>query len=154
AARPRRARARALEGGAVRRLVHLYPSGWRRRYGAELRTVLEAEPPTVRGVLDVLRGALDAHLHPDLWRPRRPPLGGRSEPGRRVLAFAQEEARRLDHGYLGTEHVLLGLVSEPEGAAARTLADLGVGIDDLRARVEAFIGRGAPAARPGRCRLP
>jgi ATP-dependent Clp protease ATP-binding subunit ClpC len=134
--------------------VRLYPGGWRRRYGAELRTVLESERPTLRGVLDVVLGALDAHLHPELWRPQPRAFERLNEPGRRVLALAQEEARRLDHGYLGTEHVLLGLVREPEGAAARMLSDLGVGIEDLRARVEAIIGRGAPAADPGRCRLP
>ena len=130
----------------MRWLLRLYPRGWRRRYGAELRTVLEAEPPTLRGVLDVLLGALDAHLHPDLWRPGRLAFERLSEPGRRVVALAQEEARRLDHGYLGTEHVLLGLVRDRQGAAARALAELGVGIDDLRARVEAIIGRGSPAA--------
>jgi ATP-dependent Clp protease ATP-binding subunit ClpC len=133
--------------------VRFYPSGWRRRYGAELRTVLEGERPSARGVLDVLLGALDAHLHPELWRPR-PAFERLSEPGRRVLVLAQEEARRLDHGYLGTEHVLLGLVREPEGAAARLLADLGVGTDDLRARVEAIIGRGTASPERDRCREP
>ena len=138
----------------MRWLLGLYPRGWRRRYGAELRTVLEAEPPTLRGVLDVLCGALDAHLHPDLWRPGRIAFERLSEPGRRVVVLAQAEARRLDHGYLGTEHVLLGLVRDRQGAAARALADLGVGIDDLRARVEAIIGRGAPGAAAGRCPRP
>jgi ATP-dependent Clp protease ATP-binding subunit ClpC len=133
--------------------VGLYPAGWRRRYGAELRTVLAAERPTVRGVLDVLLGALDAYLHPELWRPR-PAFERLGEPGLRVLTLAQEEARRLNHGYLGTEHVLLGLLREPDGAAARLLADLGVGLDNVRARVEAIVGMGAADLTSGRCRRP
>jgi ATP-dependent Clp protease ATP-binding subunit ClpC len=137
----------------VRWLVCLYPAGWRRRYGAELRTVLAGERPTVRGVLDVLLGALDAHLHSELWRPQ-PAFERLSEPGRRALALAQEEARRLRHGYLGTEHVLLGLLREPDGAAARLLADLGVGLDNVRARVEAIVGMGAADLASGRCRRP
>ena len=56
--------------------------------------------------------------------------------------MAQEEARALGHGYLGTEHLLLGLLGEKEGVAARALADAGVTGDDVRAGIDAIVGRG------------
>ncbi|MFQ6001997.1 MAG: Clp protease N-terminal domain-containing protein, partial [Anaerolineae bacterium] len=61
---------------------------------------------------------------------------------RRVLALAQEEAQRLNHNYIGTEHLLLGLVREESGVAARVLKDLGVEPNALRKAVEEMIGRG------------
>ena len=61
---------------------------------------------------------------------------------RHVLALAQEEAQRLNHNYIGTEHLLLGLVREESGVAARVLKDLGVEPKALRKGVEAMIGRG------------
>src|SRR2546422_321232 len=89
---------------------------------------------TLYGALARLLGALAAHLHPELWRPQ-PAFERLSDSGRRVLGLAEEEARRLHHGYLGTEHVLLGLLREPDGAAARLLADLGIALEDVRSRV-------------------
>jgi ATP-dependent Clp protease ATP-binding subunit ClpC len=67
---------------------------------------------------------------------------------RRVVVLAQEEARNLDHNYIGTEHILLGLIHEGEGVAARALTNLGASLEELRASVEAIIGRGQYAA-PG-----
>jgi ATP-dependent Clp protease ATP-binding subunit ClpA len=64
---------------------------------------------------------------------------------RRVVAQAQEEARRLDHGYIGTEHILLGLLHEDEGVAARALDSLGIGLAAVRQQVEEIIGRGQQA---------
>jgi ATP-dependent Clp protease ATP-binding subunit ClpA len=61
---------------------------------------------------------------------------------RRVVVLAQEESRRLNHNYIGTEHVLLGLISEDEGIAAQVLRDSGLDLDGLRARIEEIIGRG------------
>jgi ATP-dependent Clp protease ATP-binding subunit ClpC len=61
---------------------------------------------------------------------------------RRVVVLAQEEARRLSHNYIGTEHVLLGLLHEEEGIAAQALTALGVSLDEVRRRVEEIIGRG------------
>ena len=61
---------------------------------------------------------------------------------RRVVVLAQEEARRLNHNYIGTEHILLGLVREGEGVAARALESLGVSLERTRAQVEDIIGRG------------
>jgi ATP-dependent Clp protease ATP-binding subunit ClpA len=64
---------------------------------------------------------------------------------RRVVVHAQEEARRLHHDYLGTEHLLLGLVREGEGVAARALASLGISLEAVRAQVEEIIGQGQSA---------
>lgn len=61
---------------------------------------------------------------------------------RRAVVLAQEEARLLNHSYIGTEHFLLGLMSEEEGAAATTLAGFGVDITTLRERVREVIGTG------------
>ena len=69
-----------------------------------------------------------------------------SERARRVLTMAQEEARNLNHSYIGTEHVLLGLVREEEGVAAKVLANLGVGLGKVRSAVEFIIGRGEKPA--------
>jgi ATP-dependent Clp protease ATP-binding subunit ClpC len=64
---------------------------------------------------------------------------------RRVVVFAQDEARMFNHTYLGTEHLLLGLIHEEEGVAARALKALGVSLDETRRKVEDIIGRGAAA---------
>ena len=64
---------------------------------------------------------------------------------RNVMALAQDEAERLGHNYLGTEHLLLGLVREDEGVAAKVLDGLGVDLDQARSRVEHIVGRGAGA---------
>ena len=65
-----------------------------------------------------------------------------SERARRVLTIAQEEARALNHNYIGTEHILLGLVREDECVAAKTLMNLGIGLSKVRSAVEFIIGRG------------
>src|SRR5260370_6170382 len=65
-----------------------------------------------------------------------------TERARRVLSLAQEEAQRLHHNYMGTEHLLLGLVREGDGVAARVLAHQGVSLAQVREAVEFIIGRG------------
>ena len=65
-----------------------------------------------------------------------------SERARRVLTIAQEEARKLGHSYIGTEHILLGLVREEEGMAAKVLTNLGTSLAKVRSAVEFIIGRG------------
>jgi ATP-dependent Clp protease ATP-binding subunit ClpA len=66
---------------------------------------------------------------------------------RRVVVLAQEEARKLNHSYIGTEHLLLGLVREGEGVAARALESLGISLQAVRRDVEEMVGRGPqPAA--------
>jgi ATP-dependent Clp protease ATP-binding subunit ClpC len=62
---------------------------------------------------------------------------------RRVVVLAQQEARMLDHNYIGTEHILLGLIREGDGMAARALMAMGIGLDAMRQAVEDIIGRGA-----------
>ena len=68
-----------------------------------------------------------------------------SERARRVLTLAQNEAQRFNHNYIGTEHILLGLVGETEGVVARVLKNLGIDLEKVRAAVEFIIGRGEKA---------
>ncbi|MBK7328926.1 MAG: ATP-dependent Clp protease ATP-binding subunit [Dehalococcoidia bacterium] len=65
-----------------------------------------------------------------------------TERARRVLTLAKEEAHRFNHNYIGTEHILLGLVREGDGVAAKVLANLGVELNKVRSAVEFIIGRG------------
>ena len=62
---------------------------------------------------------------------------------RRVVVLAQEEARLLNHNYIGTEHILLGLIHEGEGVAAKGLESLGISLEAVRSQVEELIGHGA-----------
>jgi len=84
---------------------------------------------------------------------------------RRVLVLAQEEARLLNHTFIGTEHLLLGLVHEAEGTAARALRLLGISLEAVRGQVKVTIGTsptschssstcGGDGAAPRRCGWP
>ena len=64
---------------------------------------------------------------------------------RRVVVLAQEEARILNHNYIGTEHILLGLIHEGDGVAARALEAMGISLEAVRQQVEQIIGRGKDA---------
>ncbi len=64
---------------------------------------------------------------------------------RRVVVLAQEEARMLNHNYIGTEHILLGLIHEGEGVAAKALESLGIALENVRSQVEEIIGQGQAA---------
>ncbi len=64
---------------------------------------------------------------------------------RRVVVLAQEEARMLNHNYIGTEHILLGLIHEGEGVAAKALEQLGISLEAVRSQVEEIIGHGEVA---------
>jgi ATP-dependent Clp protease ATP-binding subunit ClpC len=68
-----------------------------------------------------------------------------TDPAKRAIALAQDEAGMLNHNYIGTEHILLGLVHEGDGAAARALASLNISLEDVRREVEEIIGRGQAA---------
>lgn len=70
---------------------------------------------------------------------------------RRSVVMAQDEARRLDHNYIGTEHVLLALLREEDSAAAQALADVGLTLEVARRRVEGVVSRGHA---PPRSRIP
>src|SRR5579859_7414653 len=61
---------------------------------------------------------------------------------RRTVVLAQEEARLLRHNYIGTEHILLGLIREGEGVAAKALESLGISLEAVRQQVEEIIGQG------------
>src|SRR5215210_6754838 len=87
------------------------------------------------------------------WRHRRQPRATGdprmsdkfdkfTERARKVLTLAQEEAQRFNHNYIGTEHLLLGLVREGDGVAARVLSNMGVQLPKVRSAVEFIIGRG------------
>ena len=69
-----------------------------------------------------------------------------TERARQVPVFAQEEARAFGHDYIGTEHLLLGLLREQEGIAARVLESLRVSVDEVRARVAEIAGPGEPSS--------
>src|SRR5215472_8790400 len=64
---------------------------------------------------------------------------------RHVVVLAQEEARRLQHNYIGTEHILLGLLDEPNGLAFRALQGFGMSLEGAREEVTAIVGRGSAA---------
>jgi ATP-dependent Clp protease ATP-binding subunit ClpA len=72
---------------------------------------------------------------------------------KRVLALAQDEAIRLNHNYMGSEHLLVGLIREEEGVAARALAKLGVELEKARTALEFIIGRGDSATSPSEITL-
>ena len=65
-----------------------------------------------------------------------------TEGARRALALAQESAKALGHNYVGSEHLLLGLLQEQNGAASKTLARFGVTESEVLARAEVLVGRG------------
>jgi ATP-dependent Clp protease ATP-binding subunit ClpC len=76
-------------------------------------------------------------------RRRRPHMGTRfTERAQRVILIAQEEAKRLNHDYVGTEHILLGLIALGEGVAAQVLSNIGVDLRKVRAEIEKIVGIG------------
>nr|PZN74243.1 MAG: ATP-dependent Clp protease ATP-binding subunit ClpC [Bacillota bacterium] len=70
-----------------------------------------------------------------------------TERAQRVIVLAQDEARRLNYDYVGTEHLLLGLIREGEGIAAKALQSLGISLEQVRAEVEKMIGKGSATSR-------
>ena len=92
------------------------------------------------------------YLRPGARRTRRPPEIGKgaskelferfTERARQVVVLAQDEARALKHNYIGTEHILLGLLREEEGLAARVLESLDITVEEVRAQVARIVGQG------------
>ena len=70
-----------------------------------------------------------------------------TERAKRSIVLAQEEAQRLDNNYIGTEHLLVGIMSDGESVAAKALENLGIHLQKVRAEVEAIVGKGKPALR-------
>jgi hypothetical protein len=96
------------------------------------------------------QAAQQRHRFVGLFGRRRGRAEGRSfdrftEEARQVVVRAQEEARRLNHNYLGTEHILLALLRERQATAARVLRDLGVSVQEVRTEVKRIIGLGSEA---------
>jgi ATP-dependent Clp protease ATP-binding subunit ClpC len=69
-----------------------------------------------------------------------------TERARKVLVLAKEEARRFNHDYIGTEHILLGLIREGEGVACAVLQNLGIDLERLRIEIEKLISPGSSAS--------
>src|SRR5512132_4636682 len=99
-------------------------------------------------------------------RPRRPtrrrtdegsdkmgPFDRFNDRAKRVLALAQDEAIRFNHNYIGTEHLLIGLIREEEGIAARALGTLGVELDKARTALGFIVGRGDAVTKPSEITL-
>lgn len=111
--------------------VHLYE---------QVARIAETEDRTITSVLNqLLFQALQGYQ--PTWIPSKH-LSRFNEHARHVLALAREEALSLSHPYIGTEHLLLGLLRERDGLAALALEKLGVALEPVRAAVEARIGRG------------
>ncbi|MEU4194096.1 Clp protease N-terminal domain-containing protein [Kribbella sp. NPDC026611] len=112
-----------------------------REVGNFVRSRLHYQPVTSEEVADVLRLDITADIEVEWWRGVD--MYERfSDPARRVVVLAQEEARRLQHAYVGTEHLLLGVIEEGDGIAARVLAGLGIQAPAVRGLVVEIIGRG------------
>jgi hypothetical protein len=122
---------------------------------AFIRSRLEHHPVTAEDLQERLRielvldeEALTFDLVQDRWSGD-PMYEQFSEPARQVIVLAQEEARGLDHVYVGTEHLLLGLITLGQGVASRVLADLGITAPAVRDLVVEIIGRGRSGAAAG-----
>ncbi len=98
-----------------------------------------------------LRKTLQAKYMTPLDLVERDRFGRFTKRARNVLTLAEEEARRFQHNYIGTEHLLLGLISEGEGVAARVLSSLNIELEQVHDAVEVIIGRGhqVVTATPG-----
>src|SRR5579875_3426369 len=115
---------------------------------APVRRVVRARPCRLR-VLD--QGSRTVRDHPGSEPRRRRSVFERfTDRARRVLVLAQEEARMLNHSFIGTEHILLGLIHEGEGVAAKALESLGITLEAVREKVEETIGMAgsAPSGSP------
>jgi ATP-dependent Clp protease ATP-binding subunit ClpC len=106
----------------------------------ELKQVAARESRTVASVVSELLHFALREQRP-AWIPDEH-LRLFNDRARRALALAREEARDFDHSYLGTEHLLLGLLREDEGAAARFLTGQGVEIETVRDALVRIVGRG------------
>jgi ATP-dependent Clp protease ATP-binding subunit ClpC len=111
--------------------IHLYE---------QLAQIAETEDRTITSVLNQLLFQALQEYQPT-WIPSKH-LGRFNGHAQHVLALAREEALAFNHGFIGTEHLLSGLLREHEGLAALALAQLGVALDSVRAAVVERIGRG------------
>lgn len=105
-----------------------------------LARIAETEDRTITSVLNQLLLQALSNYQP-MWIPGKH-LSRLNEHAQHVLTLAREEAQSFNHHYIGTEHVLLGLLREQRGLAAQVLSTLGVELDATRAIIERQIGRG------------
>ena len=117
-------------------------------------------PETVRHQVNATLGQPRPGMPPRSPASSAQPGGGFAGPfdrftdrAKRVLALAQDEAMRFNHNYIGTEHILVGLIREEEGVAARALRTLGVELDKVRTALTFIIGRGDAAVAPSEITL-
>lgn len=106
----------------------------------QLAQIAETEDRTVASVVNHLLFQALSNYQPT-WIPSKH-LGRLNERARHVLSLARDEALSLGHGYIGTEHLLLGLLDEQESLAAQALQTLGIAADAVRAAVEERMGHG------------
>lgn len=114
-----------------------------RRAGCSWAQIAEALGVTRQAAQQRFAGRWRGRLR---GRRKAAPWHGYTDRARRVVELAQEEARRLDHNYVGTEHVLLGILRQPAGVGAKVLHAWSVTNDGVRREVEARIGRGDPTS--------
>jgi ATP-dependent Clp protease ATP-binding subunit ClpA len=139
------------EGGGVSATVlsslGIDPGGIRQQVLSRLggaRSRSQGDPGPLGRAREAFRRSFGRHPRAE----DRDPFEKLTEQSRRVVALAQEEARRFNHNYVGTEHVLLGLIREEEGVAARVLRHLGVSLDEAREQVESVVGYGEEGSNP------
>jgi hypothetical protein len=116
---------------------------------AFVRSRLEHHPVTAEDLQEHLRIELLLDDVVDDWWTGDPMYEQFSDDARQVIVLAQEEARGLDHVYVGTEHLLLGVITRGTGVAARVLADVGITAPAVRDLVVEIIGRGSSSAAAG-----
>src|SRR2546423_1807718 len=135
-----------LAGGLASALAIVFAQAWMARprgtsarYYSARRAVGQSEPSSRERFTQIQGG--------------RGPFDRMNDRAKRVLALAQDEAIRFNHNYIGVEHLLLGLVREGEGVAARALDSLGVELAKVRIAVEFIIGRGDSTSSPSEITL-
>jgi ATP-dependent Clp protease ATP-binding subunit ClpC len=111
----------------------------------QLAQIAETEDRTITSVLNQLLFQALKDYQPT-WIPSKH-LSRFNPPAQHVLSLAREEALSFDHHYIGTEHLLLGLLREPAGLAGLALEKLGVGFEPVHSAVEKIVGRGDEAAQ-------
>src|SRR6266567_4668438 len=112
------------------------------RWAANERGLSEPSLPPLSGLVRGRDGDHDGNCLRRLVRERTSMFERFTDRARRIVVLAQEEARRLNHNYIGTEHILLGLIRESGGVAARALESLGLSLDAVRQQVGEIIGQG------------
>jgi hypothetical protein len=143
----------ALAGLAVMMASHGLP----RRHGPQWRSFVRhsarAAPFVDPAHVPHPHAGAPAPVYPPASRVGIGPFDRFADPAKRVLALAQDEAMRLDHNYIGTEHLLMGLLRDPKTIAGRVLDAFGVTLDKARAAVGMIVPRGDAPTTPSELTL-